>query len=67
MVNPVFMTKSCEQFLVTFVYTYKIPRNLRNADTLSVSWIHNERVVEDLIKAGADVNATDKVSYYQSP
>ena len=32
-VYPVFMTKSCEQFLVIFVYTYKIPRNLRNAAT----------------------------------
>ena len=28
-------------------------------------WIDKERVVEELIKAGADVNATDKVSYYQ--
>ena len=26
----------------------------------------NEQVVETLIKAGAGVNATDKVSYYQS-
>ena len=33
MVYPVFMTKFCEQFLVTFVYTYKILRNLRNAAT----------------------------------
>ena len=32
-VYPVFMTQFCEQFLVTFVYTYKIPRNLRNAAT----------------------------------
>ena len=29
--------------------------------------IYNERVVEELIKAGADVIATDKVSYYQFP
>ena len=29
----VFMTKSCEQFLVIFVCTYKIPRKLRNTAT----------------------------------
>ena len=29
-------------------------------------FIENEQVVNTLIKAGADVNTTDKVSYYQS-
>ena len=32
-VYPILMTTSCEQFLVIFVYTYKIPRNLLNAAT----------------------------------
>ena len=32
----------------------------------AASWGSNEQVVETLIKAGAGVNATDEVSYYQS-
>ena len=35
-VYPVFMTKFCDKFLVTFVYTYKIPRNLQNAATQTI-------------------------------
>ena len=30
------------------------------------SWKSNGKVVETLIKAGADVNTTDEVSYYQA-
>ena len=37
MVYPVFMTKSCEQCLVIFVYSYKTPRNLRNAATQMIA------------------------------
>ena len=30
----------------------------------AVSWMGNTQVIEILIQEGADVNATDKVSYY---
>ena len=32
----------------------------------ALSWRSNKQVVETLIEAGVDVNATDKVSYYQA-
>ena len=38
-----------------------------HAVAASSFWINNERVVEQLMKGGANVNATDKVSYYQFP
>ena len=36
-VYPVFMTKYCKQFLVIFVYTYNIPKNLWNAATQMIA------------------------------
>ena len=39
---------------------------LHTAAAAASSWKSNEQVVETLIKAGAGVNATDKVGYYQS-
>ena len=30
----------------------------------AASWRSNKQVIEILVKAGADINATDEVSYY---
>ena len=42
----------------------RTPLHAAAVAAVKTSFRSNEQVIEVLIKAGADVNATDKVSYY---